>query len=201
MIKGKKSTVQTLKVLFWLLGTLYIRQEGLTLKELNELWLANRGLSKGDLLSRQALYKYNRAIHELFSVEIKCDRSNNKYQINNSSDNPLAVANNEMLLSIAIRNLLVTNTDLCECINFNNFNRNKQYLLILLYVIKNQMVVKLSYRDYNDGHKTLFFSPSSLEFKKRAWYVWGSKCAKFKNLPISIALSSIAKLEVKTMKH
>ena len=62
-----------LRTMMWIVNTLDRHPEGLSLKELNMLWLSNIDLSRGIELGRRTFTNYKQAIFDLFEVLIECD--------------------------------------------------------------------------------------------------------------------------------
>lgn len=66
----------------WLIDTIY-RAKEITLKELSYKWRDYIGGNIDDKLHRATFNRWREAIALQFKIDIKCNRSNNKYYISN----------------------------------------------------------------------------------------------------------------------
>lgn len=73
--------IKQLKGFFWVINTLK-HSKGLTLREINELWLDDDELSYGLELRSQTFYRWRNQMRHLWGVSICCD-NHHRYHIEN----------------------------------------------------------------------------------------------------------------------
>ena len=93
------------KSYIWLLETLQSRGH-ITRKELQKLWLYSSVNEEKKNLAPRTLSNHIKSISDIFGIEIKCDRRDNTYYIDNENEIGGSDIRNWMLASLSLTGLL-----------------------------------------------------------------------------------------------
>ncbi len=157
----------------WLLQTI-IESEGITFKEINERWIADK-MNEGDHLSRSTFHRYRHEVEEAFGLIINCDEKY-RYHI----QNPSALRNN------TVANWLFTRVS--DGITLMNCGRisdriitesapsAKFFLLDIVDSMKNNFIIIVDYQKYQKDHlETYRLQPYYIKLYHQKWYMVAKK--------------------------
>ena len=115
------------KSYIWLLETLQSRGH-LTRKELQELWLYSSVNDEKKELAPRTLFNHIKSIFDIFGIEIKCDRRDNTYYIDNENEIGGNDIRNWMLASLSLTGLLNESVGLRDRIIFEDIPSGQTWL-------------------------------------------------------------------------
>lgn len=163
------------KSYIWLLETLQSRGR-LTLKELQSLWLRSSVNDEEKELAPRTFSNHLQSILDIFGIEIKCDRADNTYYINNEDVIGGSDVRNWMLEALSLNSLLNESAGLKDRIIFENVPSCQKFLTTIIQAIRDKKVLHVVYKSYRKiNEEEMILEPYCLrEFKKR-WYLFAHK--------------------------
>lgn len=163
------------KSYIWLLETLQSRGH-LTLKELRRLWLSSSVNDEKKELAPRTLSNHIKSIFDIFGIEIKCDRRDNTYYIDNGNEIGGSDIRNWMLASLSLTGLLNESVGLRDRIIFEDIPSSQKYLATVIRAIRNENVINVTYHSYRKPvPENLVLEPYCLREFKRRWYLYAHK--------------------------
>ena len=163
------------KSYIWLLETLQSRGP-LTLKEIKSLWLDSSVNDEGKNLATRTFANHIHAIADIFGIDIKCERSDNTYRIENAEDMNGRGIRNWMLNALSLNSLLSECASLRDRIFFDEVPSKDKFLSIIIQAIRDGKKVEIRYQSYRKPDEDHFvFEPYFLKEFKRRWYLYGYK--------------------------
>jgi len=182
------------KSYIWLLETLQSRGR-LTLKELQSLWLRSSVNDEEKELAPRTFSNHLQSIFDIFGIEIKCDRADNTYYINNEDVIGGSDVRNWMLEALSLNSLLNESAGLKDRIIFENVPSCQKFLTTIIQAIRDKKVLHVVYKSYRKiNEEEMILEPYCLrEFKKR-WYLFAHKGEDAE--PHMFALDRIQSVEV-----
>ncbi len=160
----------------WLMNTIRKAGEnGITFKEMNEVWLRkdNQHLSDGLELLERTFHKWRKAIREQFHVEIECRRKGGyRYYIANPEVLQGRDLSNWLIDTIGVSQLLMNNITLKDRILLEDVPSGLHYLSDVLDAMKGNHVITLTYQGYwhVEPYKT-DVHPYCVKLFKQRWYM------------------------------
>lgn len=154
----------------WLVNTLY-SSGPITKEEIDRKWsLSYRNNSHENHIPERTFYRDLRAIESIFGVEIKCNRSNNKYEIiTNLKD---ASFEKWLVETISLSNFVMECKDIRKQILVEQMPSGNNYLSPIVNAIKTNHALSVTYQSYFSQTKSQFeMEPYCLKSFKRRWYV------------------------------
>lgn len=154
----------------WFIDTIY-RSGGITLKELNQLWIKTEA-SNGIPMSRTTFNRYRDSIEEMFGIIIQCRRKGGyQYYIEKDaleSDN----LQNWMLDTLSVSNMLRESSSLKDRIILENIPSGKEYLSPIINAMKQSRKLKMTYHKFGQpvGY-TITIEPYAIKVFKQRWYL------------------------------
>ena len=186
------------KSYIWLLETLQSRGH-LTLKELRRLWLNSSVNEEKKELAPRTLSNHIKSIFDIFGIEIKCDRRDNTYYIDNGNEIGGSDIRNWMLASLSLTGLLNESVGLRDRIIFEDIPSSRKYLTTVIQAIRNENVLNVTYQSYRKpGPENLVLEPYCLREFKRRWYLYAHKDGD--EGPHMFALDRVLGMEIGTEK-
>lgn len=182
------------KSYIWLIDTLQIRG-ALTLKEIKDLWRRSSINDEGKELATRTFSNHVVAIADVFGIDIKCDRSNNKYYIDNTEDVGGNRIRQWMLDALSLNNLLNESAALRNRILFEEVPSRQKFIALIIQTMRDSKKLKLEYKSYNSTkERSLIVEPYFLKEFKRRWYLYG--CINDDKEIHTMALDRIVKAEI-----
>lgn len=160
-------------VYFWLLDA--IASGPITLEEINRRWIRCRYNDEHeDEFPQRKFYRYKEDLQEIFDVDIRCDRSNNCYYIENRDDISGGFTRRWMLNAMAVHSMMDQAQDIQDCILYEDIPEGAQYLTTIVDAIKHRQQVQFTYHSFNRQEQyQLTLAPYCLKVFKQRWYVAG----------------------------
>ena len=160
----------------WLLETLQSRGP-LTLKEIKRLWMSSSVNDDGKELATRTFANHIAAIADIFGIDIKCDRRDNTYSIENTEDLNGRGIRNWMLNALSLNSLLAEGASLHHRIFFDDVPSKDKFLPVIIQAIRDDKKVEIRYQSYRKDFVDHFiFEPYFLKEFKRRWYLYGYRC-------------------------
>lgn len=145
------------------------RYNGITLKELNDLYKENGSISNGENFNERTFHRWREKIYEIFGIDIVCDK--NRYYIDNKDD--LKGNNTRLWLmeTIATHNLIAENYSLKDRIILES-QPSSENLRMILNSMKNSTKIDIHYKKFSDEkEKSLRLQPYCVKSFHRRWYM------------------------------
>lgn len=167
----------------WLLGV-FIKagDEGLTLTEITRKWEYRWGSS----YSRRSFCNHRNAIAEVFGVDIECDRSTNKYFIQNGADLMDSDSDSAWLINtFTVNNLLSLGRErLSGRVSVESIPSGQKWLTTLMEAMESNVKVVIRYRKYTSLQDAVYHvKPYGLKEHERRWYLL-AYCVERKSLRV-----------------
>ena len=157
----------------WLIDTLR-RYKRLTFQEINELWQES-GLGYGDVFPKRTFHNHQKAIADLFDVDIECDRKD-RYRYYISEPERLESDNfrNWLISSYATLNQIQADSKLENRIVFEDIPSGQIWLTQIADAMRHNKVLRITHQGFGKPEPTTFdVEPYLLKVMKRRWYVVG----------------------------
>ena len=159
----------------WLLETLQSRGP-LTLKEIKKLWINCSINEDGKELATRTFANHIASIADIFGIDIKCDRRDNTYCIENTEDMNGRGIRNWMLNALSLKSLLAEGASLHDRIFFDEVPSKDRFLSVIIQAIRDGRKLDIRYHSYRKPDEDHFvFEPYFLKEFKRRWYLYGYK--------------------------
>jgi predicted DNA-binding transcriptional regulator YafY len=160
-------------VYFWLIDT--IASGRLTREDINRRWAHCRyNDSHESIFPERKFHRYKEEIQEIFDVEIRCNRSQNYYYIDNKDDISGGFTRKWLLNAMAVHSMMDQAQEMNECILYEDIPEGTQYLSLIVDAIKQRNQLCFTYHSFHqDKQYELILSPYCLKVFKQRWYVAG----------------------------
>lgn len=178
----------------WLVDTIN-RAGRLTFREICDKWQNNTTFNPdGAELALRTFHRYREDIIRVFGIEIKCDKSDNCYYIEDEVNGK--EVRSWMLSTIAVDNLLSQSKEIRERIVFEEIPSGQKYLSTLIEAMRENKKVCIVYHSFrkSTGEKVML-EPYFVKVADQRWYVIGPSDVHPDD-PHIYALDRIESLEV-----
>ena len=154
----------------WLVNTLY-SSGPITKEEIDRKWrFSYLNNNHENHIPERTFYRDLRAIESIFGVEIKCNRSNNKYEITTNLKD--ASFEKWLVETISLSNFVMECKDIRKQILVEQMPSGNNYLSPIVNAIKTNRALSVTYQSYFSETKSQFeMEPYCLKSFKRRWYV------------------------------
>lgn len=153
----------------WLISTID-KKNGISLRELNNLYQSNINLSNGERINERTFYRWRNKIFEIFDIDIVC--RHNEYYIDNKDslhDNSLRLW---LMNSIATHNMVSENFKLRDRISIEKQPSSEKHLHTILFAMQSNNKMIINYQKFNGVvEENLLVAPYGLKSFRRRWYV------------------------------
>ena len=183
----------------WLVDTLLVTGQGLTLKEIQHKWRISSYNPDGGLLTERSFHRYRNEAQSLFNIDIICDKSNGGvYKIVSTEGLDSNKAIQWLLNGIRISNL----GELCakhKNMILEDVPIGVQRLQIIMDAIDKNMALQIVYKSHFSSVKKYTFIPVFIRLFKQRWYVIGESIDL--NKPRTLALERITDITLIEKQH
>ena len=146
------------------------------MKEIKKLWMNCSINEDGKELATRTFANHIASIADIFGIDIKCDRRDNTYCIENTEDLNGRGIRNWMLNALSLKSLLAEGASLHDRIFFDEVPSKDKFLSIIIQAIRDGKKVEIRYQSYRKPEEDHFvFEPYFLKEFKRRWYLYGYK--------------------------
>jgi predicted DNA-binding transcriptional regulator YafY len=156
----------TIRHCLWLIATIK-QSEGLTLRELQEKWTADK---MGDVLYRSSFNRYRDKIFELFGLVMECDE---KYQYYFQNPGELTDHSIEswLLSTMTVNVALADSTTVKDRIVLENVPEGEQFLPVIIKAIRLNRRLHMRYQRFGCEVSEKTVDPYVLKLWGRRWYL------------------------------
>lgn len=178
-----------LRTLFWIVKQLESGPK--SLRELNDRWINDVGISGGKEIERRTFNNYIHAIEDLMGISIDCTRKNKyRYEIVGRERSSLT---KWMLTNFEQQLALERGFDLHERILMEEPPRGQEYLRMLIDAMTMNHRVRFTFKDFNEDEAfEIVGAPYALKVYQQRWYV--VICDEYDLMPFS--LDRITEMEI-----
>lgn len=166
----------TLEKYVWVVNALYKAGErGLSLKELNEKWMRDENVSKGEPLPRQTFDRWKGNILMSFGVNIECHRQGGyRYYIGNPDSLRSGELSRWLLNTYSTANILSQSTALKDRIVVEEMPSSRGCLTDIIDAMNENRVIRITHKNFNYSKSYTFpVAPYCLRLFQRRWYMLG----------------------------
>ena len=158
----------------WLVNTISRSRRGLTLSELNELWVEEE-MSGGLPMARSTFLRHKDAIEQMFGLFIECDVHNAyRYYIGNEHVLQENSVQNWLLSTLTVSNIISGSLSMQQRILLENVTADSRLLEQILQAMRRNRRMELHYRRYlADETKRYVVAPYCLKLFHQRWYLLG----------------------------
>lgn len=157
----------------WLVDT--IRSAGkITKEEIDRKWASSSYNDRHESrFPERSFFRCKNDILSLFDIEIKCDRANGVYYIDESDSN--SQTKQWLLSQFAMSRSLDTSRELRDCILYEPIPAGTEYLTTIVDAIRDSKMLHVSHLrfDSTEPPHVFFFAPLCLKVFKQRWYMLG----------------------------
>lgn len=160
--------------LIWLADTIYSAKR-ITLEEIDSKWSKSSYNDGESRYGARNLSRHKDTIHELFGIEIKCDRATNEYYIANDVSGKAASGVRAWIINtFALNNLSNLTAGMQDRVIFEEIPEGTRYLTTIVNAMRHNRQLVVSYQGYKrtEPH-TFYLSPYCLKVFKQRWYLVG----------------------------
>ena len=184
----------------WLVETLY-RAKKITLKEINRKWTETE-LSEGEEIPRRTFHTWKNAVEEMFGLVIMCDKSDDRYYIENRDDLEENGFQRWLLNTISVNNTLLENKALSGRILLENIPSGQDFLATVLEAMKKSKLLEITYKGFwSDSEHTFPVAPYCVKLFRQRWYMVGNRVYEDKIRIYSLDRVLEAQLSEETFKY
>ncbi len=113
-------------------------------------------------------------MEEIFDVNIECNKSTNKYYIENAEDLNSNSIRAWLLSTFTVSNLIQESAGIKERVLLENVPSGQKFLNTVLESIKENVQLQVEYKSYHEENSTTFIlSPYFIKLFKQRWYLIG----------------------------
>jgi len=172
----------------WLLETLQTRGR-LTLKEIKDLWMRSSINDEEKELANRTFSNHIAAIADIFGIEIKCDRRDNTYFIENREELGGSGIREWMMEALSLNGLINESASLRSRLIFESEPSSHRFLTDIIRAMRDEKMIEVNYQSFNmESPRDFLLEPFCLKEYKRRWYLFArDHKAKYKE-PHSFSL-------------
>ena len=184
------------KSYIWLLETLQTRGR-LTLKEIKDLWMRSSINDEEKELANRTFSNHIAAIADIFGIEIKCDRRDNTYFIENREELGGSGIREWMMEALSLNGLINESASLRSRLIFESEPSSHRFLTDIIRAMRDEKMIEVNYQSFNmESPRDFLLGPFCLKEYKRRWYLFArDHKAKYKE-PHSFSLDRINTLTI-----
>jgi len=161
-----------LKNYIWLVDTIN-RAGSISYDEINAKWMHSPH-SDGKEIPLRTFHNWRQKVEEIFDVNIECNKSTNKYYIENAEDLNSNSIRAWLLSTFTVSNLIQESAGIKERVLLENVPSGQKFLNTVLESIKENVQLQVEYKSYHEENSTTFIlSPYFIKLFKQRWYLIG----------------------------
>lgn len=158
----------------WVVNALYRAGErGLSLIELNEKWMMDEDISRGEPLPRQTFDRWKGNILMTLGVDIECRmKGGYRYYISNPNSLSDGELTRWLLDTYSTANTLANNTALKDRIIVEETPSSRDFLTEIISAMKENKVIELTHKNFQHSKAyTFMVAPYALRMFQKRWYL------------------------------
>lgn len=156
----------------WLVNTISRNPNGLSLDELNELWVQT-DMSGGVAMARNTFMRHKQAIEDMFGLYIECNTHNGyRYYIGNEHVLHESSVQNWLLSTLTVGNLISESRGLQQRILLENVGADSRLLEQIIRAMRNGQTAEIGYQRYQQTEERRYsVEPYCLKLFHQRWYL------------------------------
>ena len=154
----------------WIINTLRMRPEGVTLSQLNEKWQRDR-VADGNPLARSSFNRHRDAIFDMFGLRISCDEHNYRYRIDNPHVLDEGSVEQWVYSTLTVHLSVGEATAVRDRLLLENVPAGEEYLEIIIRAMKTCRKVRIAYKKFHAEGYVKTVSPYAIKLFSRRWYL------------------------------
>lgn len=166
------NTMDKISKSIWIANTIAAAApDGITMKQLNEKWTE---ITDEPKIPAKSFDNFKHYIHDMFDLQILCDRHTNRYTIEPISEDNHQSSSLKMWLlnSYRLNNILTGDITLRSRIQFEETPGGLQYIEPIMKAMQNNHMISFSYQTfYWEQPETRELAPYALKLFKQRWYI------------------------------
>lgn len=183
----------------WLVDTLLVNEQGLTIGEIQHKWRISSYNPDGGILTERSFHRYRNETESLFNIDIVCEKNNGGvYKIVSTDELDNNTAIQWLLNGLRISNL----GELCtkhQNMILEDAPLGVQRLQVIMDAIDKNMALQIVYKSHYGSAQNYSFIPVFIRLFKQRWYVIGENVEL--NKPITFALERIIDVVLIEKQH
>ena len=184
----------------WLVETLYHAKK-ITLKEINRRWL-DTDLSEGLEIPRRTFHSWKNAVEEMFGLVILCDKSDDRYYIENREVLEDDGLQRWLLSTMSVNNTLLENKSLSDRILLESIPSGQDFLATVMEAMKKNRLLEITYKGFwSESEHTFPVAPYCVKLFRQRWYMVGNSVCEDKTRIYSLDRVQEAQLSEETFKY
>lgn len=181
----------------WVIETIY-RRHKISYKDLNELWVRDRDISRGLDLPKRTFDNWRLVIADMFGIDISNENSGRyRYYIENEEDINENGIRSWLYNAFSVSNALANSQSIKDRILLEYIPSGQEYLHPIITAMKENRVVNITYHNYwKDVESNFDVQPYCVKLFRQRWYMV-AKSTYYDEGPRIYSLDRIRELNTK----
>ena len=181
----------------WVIETIY-RRHKISYKDLNELWVKDTDISKGENLPKRTFDNWRVVIGDMFGIDISNENSGRyRYYIENEEDINENGIRSWLYNAFSVSNALANSQSIKDRILLEYIPSGQEYLHPIISAMKENRVLNITYHSYwKDVESNFDVQPYCVKLFRQRWYMV-AKSTYYDEGPRIYSLDRIRELNTK----
>lgn len=181
----------------WVIETIY-RKHKISYKDLNEIWVNDKDISRGEDLPKRTFDNWRVAIADMFGIDISNENSGRyRYYIENEEDINENGIRSWLYNAFSVSNALANSQSIKDRILLEYVPSGQEYLHPIITAMKENRVVNITYHSYwKDEESNFDVQPYCVKLFRQRWYMV-AKSTYYDDGPRIYSLDRIHELNTK----
>lgn len=181
----------------WVIETIY-RRHKISYKDLNELWVKDTDISKGENLPKRTFDNWRVVIADMFGIDISNENSGRyRYYIENEEDINENGIRSWLYNAFSVSNALANSQSIKDRILLEYIPSGQEYLHPIISAMKENRVLNITYHSYwKDVESNFDVQPYCVKLFRQRWYMV-AKSTYYDEGPRIYSLDRIRELNTK----
>ncbi len=181
----------------WVIETIY-RRHKISYKDLNELWVRDRDISRGLDLPKRTFDNWRLVIADMFGIDISNENSGSyRYYIENEEDINENGIRSWLYNAFSVSNALANSQSIKDRILLEYIPSGQEYLHPIISAMKENSVLNITYHSYwKDVESNFDVQPYCVKLFRQRWYMV-AKSTYYDEGPRIYSLDRIRELNTK----
>lgn len=181
----------------WVIETIY-RRHKISYKDLNELWVNDKDISRGEDLPKRTFDNWRVVIGDMFGIDISNENSGRyRYYIENEEDINENGIRSWLYNAFSVSNALANSQSIKDRILLEYIPSGQEYLHPIISAMKENRVLNITYHSYwKDVESNFDVQPYCVKLFRQRWYMV-AKSTYYDEGPRIYSLDRIRELNTK----
>lgn len=181
----------------WVIETIY-RRHKISYKDLNEIWVNDKDISRGEALPKRTFDNWRVAIADMFGIDISNENSGRyRYYIENEEDINENGIRSWLYNAFSVSNALANSQSIKDRILLEYIPSGQEYLHPIISAMKENRVLNITYHSYwKDVESNFDVQPYCVKLFRQRWYMV-AKSTYYDEGPRIYSLDRIRELNTK----